>query len=815
MTQAPWTVMKFGGSSLATPDRIERVVGLVDAVARPAVVVSALSDTTDRLEAALAAAQRGDRAAFGAALDQLAARLAGVALDQAAALAVGGLLGSLRELLLGVSLLREVSGATRALVLSHGERIAAVVVASRLRARGRAACAVDARDWLVTDGRYDSARVDEVASDSQLAALSAGWGDAVPVVTGFIGATPEGRTTTLGRGGSDYTATLLGRGLGAAEVQIWSDVPGVMTADPALVDDARPLAKMSYGEALELALFGARVLHPRTLVPLLASGQPMRIKNTLRPEDPGTLVDRRGADDSSRATCVTSLEQMVLFDLRFQQLYHAQRVGERVHRALESASERIWLVTHSAHGQGIAATVAQEDAPAVLAALEAALEPEMRRGALEPIGVRDGMALLTLVGEAIGGTPNVAGRLFGALGAVGISVRAVGQSASARSISCVVDQDELATAVRTVHAAFHLTHQRVSLFVLGTGVVGGSLLSQLAGQQATLRDEHDVLPLLVGVATRSRLAFRPEGLDPSAWAGAAAPRTPAGFEATLDQLARLPTPILVDCTAAEGMEQLYEAAFRRGIHVVAANKKALTTPQATRDRLLAAARESHRAYRYETTVGAALPIITTLHDIVRTGDEVRRIEGSLSGTLGFLCDQLSQGVAIDAAVRDARERGYTEPRPQDDLSGTDVARKALILARELGLSLDLGDVAVEPLVPGALLDIDDVDDFLAALAEERGTVADRIEAARAEGRVLRYLAVIDPQQQPPLRVGPVAVGPEHPAHSLRGSQAMVALTTRRYPEYPLVVQGAGAGGEVTASGVLAEVLRIANGLRGR
>jgi aspartokinase/homoserine dehydrogenase 1 len=318
---------------------------------------------------------------------------------------------------------------------------------------------------------------------------------------------------------------------------------------------------------------------------------------------------------------------------------------------------------------------------------------------------------------------------------------------------------------------------------------------------------------LVGVATSDRVAFSPQGLDPERWREAARPGAGVDIE-TLDRLSRLPVPVLVDCTAAEGMETLYEAALTRGVHVVVANKKAFTTPMATRDRLLETARRSHRAFRYEATVGAALPVINTLHDLVRTGDAVRRIEGALSGSLGFICERLNQGVPLDVAVEEARERGYTEPCPQEDLAGTDAARKALILARELGLRLELSDVAITPLVPETLLRIEDPAAFVAALRQHRDLLSARTRDLCAGGRVLRYLAVIDPAAEPALRVGPVAVESTHPAASLAGNQAFVAFTTRRYAEYPLIVQGAGAGGEITASGVLAEALRIAKGVAG-
>lgn len=809
-----WTIAKYGGSSLVESDRLARVAAAIVSRDAPiAVVVSALGGTTDALLAAMDLAVAGDRLAASAAVDALLDIHVG---ERSQDPRISALLAELRELLLGISLVGEASAAVRDRVVSFGERLAVEVVASALREAGGAPLPVDARTWLRTDDRFGDARVDEAVSYAAAADLAGGWKGHIPVITGYIGATADGRTTTLGRGGSDYTATLLGRALDARCVEIWTDVPGVMTADPAIVDDAWPLERMSYGEALELATFGARVLHPRTLVPLVGTAIPMVVRHTARPDDPGTIVDAAGRDDPTRATSVTSVEDQALIDLRTRQLQHAPELSERVHRALASVTDEVWLVTHSAHGQAISIVVPRARLAEVRAALARALAPQIEGGEVEPIGVREPVAVITLVAEAMGRTPNVAGRMFAALGGVGVNVHTIGQSATARSISCVVDAADVRTAVRTVHAAFHLTHQRISMLLLGAGTVGNALLGQIADQAQTLREVHEVRPVLVGVATSAKLAWDEEGLDPRAWQGAARTVSTPGEPVTdevLDGLARLPVPVLVDCTAAAGMQGLYRRALERGIHIVAANKKPLTTPIADYHSLLGAARHAHRSYRYETTVGAALPVIGTLNDLVQTGDQVHRIEGSLSGTLGFLCDQLSQGVPIDEAVADAMERGFTEPRPQEDLAGTDAARKALILARHLGFDLEMEQVQVRPLVPADLLEIEDVGAFLKALGGARGALAAEVQAAREAGQVLRYLAVVDPEADPVLQVGPVRVGADHAAFNLSGGQSLVAFTTARYAQHPLIVAGAGAGGEVTASGVLADVLRIALGLR--
>lgn len=834
----PLRVMKFGGSSLSTPERLGRVLDLVHGEAsnaRIALVVSAMGDTTDLLLEAVDVAATGDGEGATVALDRIAdvATTNGlVVLQQIEAArgmadrpeilaAVRELLTPLRRLLYGVSLVRETTPQTRDLVMSFGERLSATVVAHLLTAGGLPAVYVDARDWTVTDDAFGNATVDWPASAQALTALRATWPEgAVPVCTGFLGQTPDGRTTTLGRNGSDYTATLFARGLGADEVVRWTDVSGVMTADPALVGDAYPLERLSYMEALELANFGARVFHPRTMIPLIESGIPMRIRNTMEPQAPGTRVDHHGAQDADRPTSVTSLEHLAMIGIEWRRVSIASqaRISDRVLHALGDAGVTVWMANQAAHGQAIAVVVPEAEADRARASIEADLERELANGDVEPLQVRRPVTLLTLVAEAMGHTVNVAGRFFHALGAVGVNVRAIAQGASSRSVSCVIDAAETSTAVRTVHGAFNFAQQRVSVLLYGRGTVGAELIEQARAQHDLLAREHHVDLRIVGIVTSRASVFEPDGLDLSfALDRVAAASARATDDALLDQLRRLPTPVLVDCTAAPGFETLYAKAFDAGVHVVGANKKPLTVDAATRNALMRRARDRHRTWRYETTVGASLPVIDTIKNLVRTGDRVLRIEGSFSGTLGYLTNELNRGVPLATAVRDAHARGYTEPNPADDLTGTDVARKALILARELGYDLELDAVNVRPLVPANVLACDGLDALFAAL-ETHATEFDAwLGGIREAGQTLRYLARIVPDGAGAVQVevGPVGVPSDHAATRLRGAEAFVAFTTERYREYPLLVQGAGAGGAVTAAGVLADVLEVPRLARAR
>lgn len=696
---------------------------------------------------------------------------------------------------------------------SGGRRLAVVVsapdeaaetasaLAAALRERGTAARAIDARDFLVTDAPAGGVTVDGPETIRRFAVLAAAWGEEVPVVTG-----------------SDYTATLLGALLRADAVTVWTERLGVMTADPAIVPEALAVERLSYDEALDLAYFGTRTFHPRTITPLRESGAALVIRSLSDPAAPGTRIDGTGNPDPNRPTCVTSLEHLSLLGVDSRRADIGRPVGGRVVSVLGDAGVRVWLTAESTLGQTFSVVVPRADEARARRLIEDLLGPELRGGDLILAEPRAPVTMVTLVAEAMGRKPNVAGRFLGAIGRAGIGVRAIAQGSAQRSISCVVDAADTAAAVRTVHAAFNLSHAEISVFLLGKGLVGRSLLAQFHRQAAALRVNHDVNVRLVGLADSTGATFEPQGLEPAVAVerlGAATARHEQGdVRGLLPALARLPNPVVVDCTAADGMAGLYAAAFAASINVVSANKKPLALPQAEHDSLKAAARRHYRVYQYETTVGAALPIIETLKDLVRTGDNVVRIEGAFSGTLGFLCERLAAGEPMSAAVRRARALGYTEPNPRDDLSGLDVARKALILARELGLRLDLRDVALEPLVPAAYLREDDPEKFLASLAELDAAMAARVQAAGRRGRLLRYLARIEPGSAGPrVTVAPVEVDSDHPAAGLRGAEALVAFYTERYREYPLVVRGAGAGGDVTAAGVLADILRLSRALK--
>lgn len=828
-------VLKFGGSSLGRAEPLAQVLAIVEresARGPIALVVSAFGDTTDWLIEAAHLAATGEQAASESVVDRIAALATSTVRDALATRrgeswheledVVTAELAPLRVLLQGIASVGDCSPRVRDRVLAFGELVSSVAVAGALRIIGVNAKRVDARTWLVTDDRHGDAGVDLESTRARADALAGDWFDAtsaprVTVHTGFIAATKLGITTTLGRNGSDYTAAVLAAVTNAGELAIWTDVSGIMTADPGLVAEAYPVAALSYREALELAGLGLRILHPRTVVPLRAAGIALRIRNTMRPDDLGTIIDEEGSRDDRRPTCIATLDDMAILDIEGTLGSGAARIAPRVQLALANAGIPVHFAVPAPQGNGLAFVVHRSDEVRAGAVVDAELARERELAMLDHVRSTSPVSIVTLVAEAMGRTVNVAGRFFGAIGASGINVKAASQGATSRAVSCVVDAADTTRTAQVVHAAFNLAAGRVNVLVLGRGTVGGALLAQVASERRVLDVRHDVDLRLAGVVDSRGAWFDEDGIDPVALRDEL--RVPDGkhtIDHLLERLRWLPTPVLVDCTAEEGMERIYEAALVRGIHVVTANKKPLASATEARASLFSTARRAHRNLRYETTVGASLPVIETLQNLVRTGDRVHLIEGSLSGTLGYLSNEVSRGVRLSAAVRSARDRGYTEPHPRDDLSGVDAARKALILARELGFAIELADIVVEPFLPSRFFAHDDVDAFLDAVAGHDDVFESQLAGLRAEQLVLRYLATVSPTEGGvTVRVGPLAVPADHPAARLRGTDALVAFRTARYDETPLVIQGPGAGGAVTASGVLADVLAIARAQRGR
>lgn len=841
-------VHKFGGAALADAAAIRHAAHVLsERIAGPTVVVaSAMLGVTDALLELATRAARGADIEEG--LDTIAARhreaAAGLRLAAADAAAVGSAIDAeLRMLARALAVL----AATRALspahgdaVVAHGERLGARLFAAALRAGstparrqagGTPTRLLDALDVVHTDGRHGDAAPDvartTVAARAALAPVFAAG--AVAVVPGFIGRTPSGAVATLGRGGSDLTATLLGRVLEAREVVLWKDVPGFLTADPRIVPEARLIPTLHPREAAELAYFGAKVLHPRALA-ALGARTPLFIRPFAEPDASGTEISTRRATGGARrpVRALSSVGAQALVTIVGTGMVGVPGVAARLFGALERAGISVAFISQASSERSICIGLPSAAAHPAARALREAFAAELARGEIDAVEVRDDVALMAVVGLGMAGTPGVAARLFGAIGESGVNVVAIAQGASELNISLVVDGRDAATALRAVHAAFRLDKigggsagrtRHADVVLLGFGQIGRELIGQLAGARDASAERGERVRV-VAVIDRSGYAFDPRGLSAARLAALAkakrdgvsladAPNGVAG-NAT-DALARiaqhaLSRPVLVDVTAGD-TGALLDRAVSSGMHLVLANKRPLTAGGAERRVFARRAAERGSRVLHEATVGAGLPIIDTFHKLSESGDRVLRIEGCPSGTLGYLFGALGRGTPFSAALRAAMALGYTEPDPRDDLSGMDVARKALILGQMMGYRGDLADVKVESLVPEAYASLP-LEAFLSRLEEMDEAWARRVAEARAGRAVLRYRATVTRHRA---AVGVVAVDAASGLAALSGTDNQFSFTTARYRANPLVITGPGAGAAVTAAGVMNDILKVAGG----
>jgi aspartokinase/homoserine dehydrogenase 1 len=813
-------VHKFGGTSLADASCVRRVAAIIAArpESRRVVVVSAMSGVTNALVRAvelasarepegyrgvLADLERKHRDAFADLVPPAAARELGDA--------IGKDLADIRDVLHATTLLRRHSRETLDLVTGYGELWSARMVAAHLVTHGHPACWIDARDVLTAVWNDATPEIDWSSSRQRLERWSAANPDAPAtlVVAGFIASTADGVATTLGRNGSDFSASIFAALFDAGEIHIWTDVDGVMSADPRLVPEALTLDEMSYDEAMELAYFGAKVIHPSTMAPAVQRGLPVFIRNTFRPELAGTRI-HAGPSSGFAVKGLATVESIALLNLEGTGMIGVPGTAQRLFGALRDEGISVVMISQGSSEHSICFAVPEATAGRAQAAVERAFFAEQHHGQIQRVEVASGCGILAVVGDGMAGRPGIAAKFFSALGKARVNIRAIAQGSSERNISVVVDATDMQRALRAAHSGLYLSSQTLSIGVVGAGSVGTEFLRQLGGQLARLKRDFDVDLRVRAIATSKRMLLSDRPIDLEHWT-----RTldANGEPLDLERLAahvhaeHLPHAALVDCTASDAVARQYDAWLTRGIHVITPNKRANASDIEYYRRLRRSNRALGAHYLYETTVGAALPIIQTVRDLVQTGDEIAEIEGILSGTLSFLFNSFDGSRPFSALVEQARALGYTEPDPRDDLSGMDVARKMVILAREMGLAIELGDVQLRSLVPEAL-QRGTVADFLGALPRHDAEMEALRHRASADGNVLRFVGRVtrDGEASVGLRAYPAS----HPFARVHLTDNIVLFRTSRYSENPLVVQGPGAGREVTAAGVFADLLRLAS-----
>ena len=813
-------VLKFGGSSVANAERIDRVARIIQEYVhrgeKIAVVVSAMGGATDILIKMSKIAASGSTD-YKELLEQFSARHREVVNSLVTRtdlhepvyeeLVEGQI--ELSNLLQGLYLTRDLTPRTLDYIQSFGERSSAFMIAQVLNNYGTPARYVNARELIITNDNYGSAKIFAQETGDNIRAHFHNYPDEVSVVTGFIASTREGITTTLGRGGSDYTASLVGSAMGVEEIQIWTDVDGVMTADPRRVSQSFPVRSMSYEEALEMSHFGARVIYPPTIIPALEKKIPIRIKNTFNPSDEGTLISDHPEPYTHTVKGISSISDISLITLEGSGLFGASGFAARLFNVLSNKQINAILITQGSSEHSISFAIRPEDAELARRGIEEEFALEMSAKLIAPVKMNHGLAVIAVIGDNMKSRPGISGKFFTALGKNGVNVIVTAQGSSERNISVVINREDESKALTAVHDVFFLSDYYVlNIFVVGVGLIGSTLLEQIRLQSEFLRTEQFVQIRVVGLSNSKKMVFDADGIDLDTWKD-----TLDNSEETADlgefvermKKMNLANCVFVDNTAEESIRHYYADILRNAISISTPNKVAVSAEFENYQLLKRVAEEHSVKFFYETNVGAGLPILTTLSDLVNSGDRILKIEGVLSGSLSFIFNNFTEGKRFSDIVKQAREKGFTEPDPRIDLSGKDVARKLLILARESRKAMEMDHLEIENILPQPCIEAPTVEAFLDQL-EKHDDVFEgmRIKAATA-GKVLRFIATLEGDRA---FISLQELGPDSPFYQLNGSDNMIVFTTTRYHERPLVIKGPGAGAEVTAAGVFAEILGI-------
>lgn len=807
-------VLKFGGTSVGSANSILNLKNIVESQDFPVVVVvSALGGVTDLLIKTAKTASEGNEAykdMFQAIVRRHHDMINDVITDgrEDLLLETDALLAELSSIYHGVYLIRDLSPKTQATIVSYGERLSSRIVARLITD----AELHDSRTFIKTERKHGRSLLD---SELTRRLVVEEFGPKtlcgkIHIVPGFISSDRDsGEVTNLGRGGSDYTASIIAAALGAEALEIWTDVDGFMTADPRVIPTAYTINALSYVEAMELCNFGAKVIYPPTIYPVCVNNIPIYVKNTFNPLLPGTVIRNEIEDDRKPIKGISSISGTSLITVTGLSMVGVIGVNRRIFTALADNGISVFMVSQASSENSTSIGVRDEDAAAAVEVLDNEFAKEIEEGAMFPMHVESGLATVAIVGENMKHTPGIAGKLFGTLGRSGISVIACAQGASETNISFVVHGDYLRKSLNVIHDSFFLSeYKELNLFICGVGTVGGMLIEQIRSQQEKLMQTHRLKLNVVGIASSHKAVFSRAGIDLATYREQLDASPESSSERLRDGVVGMNifNSVFVDCTASKEVAELYQTFLDNNISVVAANKVAASSSYETYRRLKSTALQRGVKYLFETNVGAGLPIIGTINDLVSSGDRILKIEAVLSGTLNFIFNAISDKVPFSETVRLAKELGYSEPDPRIDLSGQDVVRKLVILTREAGYKAEQDEVEKHLFVPDEMFG-GSLEDFWKKLPELDADFEARRQVLAAEGKRWRFVAKMENGE---MSVGLQAVDSRHPFYGLEGSNNIVLLTTERYHEYPMLIQGYGAGAEVTAAGVFANIMSTAN-----
>ncbi|MEX6686757.1 bifunctional aspartate kinase/homoserine dehydrogenase I [Danxiaibacter flavus] len=811
-------VLKFGGSSVANAENIQKVVQIVKNEQQPkVVVVSALGGVTDQLINAGTLAEKGDES-YKEVLQALETKH----LDTARALLpvthqssclsmVKQHFNELDEICNSVFYIRELSLRTKDRIISFGELLSSKIISAFMSSANIQHEWLDSRKLIKTNNNFGFAAVNFKDTNEIISSTVAASGKQAFLAPGFIASDANSNTTTLGRGGSDYTAAIFAAALDASALEIWTDVTGMMTADPRWVANAKTINRTSYQEAMELSHFGAKVIYPPTIQPVMQKNIPTWVKNTFAPNEAGTVIESAGEHDGSEIiTGISSINSVTLLSLEGSGMVGIPGFSKRLFEALANEKINVILITQSSSEHSICVAINAADAAKAKNVVDAAFETELNQKKVDPLKVEEGHAIIALVGDKMKSHPGIAGKMFGALGRNGINIRAIAQGSSERNISAVISVADVKKGVNVLHEAFfESVHKQLNVFIVGVGNVGGKLMEQLNQQKQFLLEHLNLQVRVTGIANSKQMLFVDNGneIDLRSWKEALKNAQPMELERFVDTVIdkNLRNSVFVDVTANADVAAVYNRLLEKSISIVACNKIAASSPYSNYSQLKSTAREFNAEYRFETNVGAGLPVIGTLNDLRRSGDQVNKIQAVLSGTLNFVFNNYDGSRPFAEVVKQAQDEGYTEPDPRLDLGGTDVMRKIMILAREAGEQIEMDDITNNYFLPASCFD-GSVDDFYKEMANQEAHFKALYEEAAAKNCKLKFVASFEN--------GKANVGLQHiPSHSdfyhLYGKDNIVLFYTQRYTDQPLVVKGAGAGADVTASGVFADILRIA------